>query len=81
MDRQVLISAGKLQNTSPVNICEMERIAVDLDLSSIGKDVLVINAIQIQDPLINFEGKADGGSNMQMVSCRGGICQKYHIRL
>ena len=50
---------------SPVNIFEMEGIVVDLDLNSIGKDVLMINAIQIQDPLINFEGKADGGSNMQ----------------
>jgi len=50
---------------SRVNIFEMEGIVVDLDLNSIGKDVLVINAIQIQDPLINFEGKSDGGSNMQ----------------
>lgn len=50
---------------SDVNIFEMEGIVVGLDLKSIGEDVLVIDTIQIQDPLINFEGKADGGSNMQ----------------
>lgn len=50
---------------SRANLFEMKGIAVDLDLNSLGKDVLVINAIQIQNPKINFEGKADGGSNMQ----------------
>lgn len=44
---------------------EMEDIAVDLDLDSLNEDVLVINAIRIQNPKINFEGTADGGSNMQ----------------
>ena len=50
---------------SRANIFEMEGIAVDLDLGSIGEDVLVIDAIEIQNPLTNFEGKSDGGSNMQ----------------
>jgi hypothetical protein len=44
---------------------EMEDIAVDLDLNSLNEDVLVINAIRIKNPKINFEGTADGGSNMQ----------------
>lgn len=50
---------------SSANIFELEGIEVDLDISSIGKDVLVINAIRILNPKINFEGDATGGSNMQ----------------
>lgn len=50
---------------SNVKLFEMEDIAVDLDLNSLSADVLVIESIRIQNPKINFEGKADGGSNMQ----------------
>lgn len=49
---------------SRANLFEMKNIAVDLDLKSIGKDVLVINEIRIREPKINFEGDADGGSNI-----------------
>lgn len=50
---------------SNVKLFEMENIAVDLDLGSIDGEVLVINSIRIQNPKISFEGKEDGGSNMQ----------------
>jgi hypothetical protein len=50
---------------SEANLFEMKNIAVELDLKSIGKDVLVINKIRIREPIINFEGDADGGSNFQ----------------
>ncbi|RLA57968.1 MAG: hypothetical protein DRR04_11990 [Gammaproteobacteria bacterium] len=50
---------------SSANLLEMEAIGVDIDLGSLDKDVLVINAIVIHNPKINFEGDADGGSNMQ----------------
>lgn len=50
---------------SDANLFEMQGIEVDLDLKSLGTDVLVIEAIRIQDPKIVFEGDADGGSNMQ----------------
>jgi hypothetical protein len=47
------------------NIFEMEGIEVQLDLSSVNKEVLLIKSIKISGPKINFEGEADGGSNMQ----------------
>jgi len=50
---------------SSAKLFELENVAVDIDLGSLGEDVLVINSVSIQDPRINFEGDADGGSNMQ----------------
>ena len=50
---------------SNAKLFAMEGIEVDLDLASISKDVLVIQAIRIANPKINFEGDASGGSNMQ----------------
>jgi hypothetical protein len=50
---------------SNANLFELEGIEVDLDLGSIGKDVLVITSIHIQNPKMIFEGDAAGGSNMQ----------------
>jgi uncharacterized protein involved in outer membrane biogenesis len=50
---------------SSANLFEMDGIEVGLDLGSIGKDVLVITSILVQDPKVNFEGNEKGGSNMQ----------------
>lgn len=50
---------------SGANIFEMAGIEVDLELESLGEDVLVIDSIRIANPIINFEGTSDGGSNMQ----------------
>ena len=50
---------------SSAKLFELKNVAVDLDLNSLGEDVLVINAVNIRNPKINFEGDADGGSNMQ----------------
>ena len=50
---------------SGAKLFEMEGIEVGLDLESLGGDVLVIQSIRIQNPIINFEGDASGGSNMQ----------------
>ena len=50
---------------SRANLFELEGIAVDLDIKTMTEDVLVIKAIQIQNPKILFEGDAGGGSNMQ----------------
>jgi uncharacterized protein involved in outer membrane biogenesis len=47
------------------NLFEMEGIEVQLDVSSVNKEVLLIKSIKISNPKINFEGDADGGSNMQ----------------
>ena len=50
---------------SRANLFEMEGIEVDLALNSLSDDVLVIEAILIHNPIINFEGDESGGSNMQ----------------
>ncbi len=50
---------------SRANLFAMEGIKVDLDLQSLGKDVLVIQSIRIRNPQIVFEGDDAGGSNMQ----------------
>lgn len=50
---------------SSANIFELNGIEVDLNLGSIGKDVLVIESIVVDNPKIFFEGDEDGGSNMQ----------------
>jgi len=50
---------------SNANIFELNGIEVDLNLGSIGKDVLVIESIRVDNPKIVFEGEENGGSNMQ----------------
>ena len=50
---------------SNANLFEMSGIEVDLDLGSVTEDVLVIEAIRVDNPKIVFEGDAGGGSNMQ----------------
>jgi len=50
---------------SKANIFELNGIEVDLNLGSIGEDVLVIESIRVDNPKIVFEGEEDGGSNMQ----------------
>lgn len=50
---------------SHAKLFEMEGIEIELDIQSVGKDVLVIESIQIQNPKISFEADESGGSNMQ----------------
>ena len=50
---------------SGANLLEMEGIEVQIDLATIGKDVLNIKSIIIDNPKINFEGTESGGSNIQ----------------
>jgi len=50
---------------STANMFELNGIEVGLQLDSIGKDVLVIKSIRIDNPKVVFEGDDDGGSNMQ----------------
>ena len=50
---------------SSANLFEMEGIEVGLNLKSLSEDVLVIDSIRIQNPVIVFEGDESGGSNMQ----------------
>jgi len=50
---------------SSANIFTMEGIQVDIDLQSLGSDVLVIESIRIQNPQIVLEDDGAGGSNMQ----------------
>ena len=59
------ISIANPKGYSRANIFDLEGIEIDLDISSVGKDVLVINSILVQNPKINYEGDAKGGSNMQ----------------
>jgi len=50
---------------SSADIFAMEGIQVDIDLQSLGSDVLVIESIHIQNPQIVLENNGKGGSNMQ----------------
>lgn len=50
---------------SSAKLFEMEGIEVQIDLASIGKEVLNIKSIIIANPKVNFEGDEKGGSNMQ----------------
>ena len=73
---------------SSANLLEMEGIEVVLALSSLSEDVLVIEAIRIQNPIIAFEGDESGGSNMQTLldnmessSTDGGTADSEEIRI
>ena len=50
---------------SGADLLNMAGIEVALDIASLNQDVLVIQSIRIHNPLIVYEGDADGGSNMQ----------------
>jgi len=50
---------------SKANVFELNGIEVKLNLGSIGKDVLVIDSIRVDNPKVVFEGDEKGGSNMQ----------------
>ncbi len=50
---------------SSADLFAMKGIEVDLDLQSVGGDVLVIKSIRISDPKVVFEADNTGGSNMQ----------------
>jgi uncharacterized protein involved in outer membrane biogenesis len=50
---------------SSAKLFNLEGIAVDLDLSSLNEDVLVIESIRIQNPRISFEVDENGENNMQ----------------
>jgi len=47
------------------NLFEMEGIEVDIAINSLGKKVLVIESIQIENPQILYEGDEGGSSNLQ----------------
>jgi uncharacterized protein involved in outer membrane biogenesis len=59
------LSVANPPGYSNANIFELNGIEVDLKLGSIGKDVLVIESIRVDNPQVVFEGDEDGGSNMQ----------------
>lgn len=59
------LTVANPQGYSSANIFELNGIEVDLNLGSIGKDVLVIESIRVDNPKIVFEGDEGGGSNMQ----------------
>lgn len=61
------LTVANPEGYSRSNLFDMEGIEVDIDLSSIGKDVLVIEAIRVANPKVVFEGDEKGGSNMQTV--------------
>ena len=50
---------------SDAKLFAMEGIAVELELESIGKEVLVIEHVVIKDPIVSFEIDENGGNNMQ----------------
>jgi uncharacterized protein involved in outer membrane biogenesis len=57
-----------LAGYSDPNVFSMDDIAVDLDLSSIGKNPLVIEEILIRQPKVFAEVNKDGVSNLQALS-------------
>ena len=59
------LSVANPPGYSNASIFELNGIEVDLKLGSIGKDVLVIESIRVDNPKVVFEGDEDGGSNMQ----------------
>jgi len=50
---------------SSAKLFDLEGIEVDLDLSSLSDDVLIIESIRIQNPKVNFEVDKAGENNMQ----------------
>ena len=50
---------------SSAKLFDLEGIEVDLDLSSLSDDVLIIESIRIQNPKVSFEVDETGGNNMQ----------------
>jgi hypothetical protein len=59
------LTVANPEGYSRSNLFDMEGIEVDIDLKSIGKDVLVIETIRVANPMVIFEGDQKGGSNMQ----------------
>jgi hypothetical protein len=49
---------------SQAPIFDLERISVDIDINSIGKPVIVLDAIEIGRSSVSYEMKADGSNNM-----------------
>ncbi|MFC1657157.1 hypothetical protein ACFL2P_01110 [Candidatus Moduliflexota bacterium] len=43
----------------------MDTISLDLKLSSLGKQPLVVEELQIRDPVVRLEAREDGSSNLQ----------------
>ena len=50
---------------SAQNAFQMDMIRIGLDLKSLGKQPLVINELNIKNPVIQLEAKEDGSSNLQ----------------
>lgn len=50
---------------SAQNAFQMDMIRLGLDLGSLGKQPLVVNELNIKNPVIQLEAKADGSSNLQ----------------
>lgn len=44
---------------------KMETILLDLELGSLGKQPLVVEDLQIRDPVVRLEAREDGSSNLQ----------------
>jgi hypothetical protein len=59
------LSVANPPGYSKANVFELNGIEVKLNLGSIGKDVLVIDSIRVDNPRVVFEGDEQGGSNMQ----------------
>jgi len=50
---------------SDAKLFDMEGIAVELQMESIGKEVLVIEHVVVKNPVVSFEIDESGGNNMQ----------------
>lgn len=59
------MSIANPEGYSSASLFEMEGIEVDIDLASLGSDVLIIESIIIKNPRVSYEGDESGGSNMQ----------------
>lgn len=59
------VTVANPEGYSNAKLFELKNVAVDIDLTTLHEDVLVIDSVIISKPRINFEGDADGGSNMQ----------------
>ena len=59
------LTVANPEGYSDAKLFDMEGIAVELDLESLGKEVLVIEHVVIKSPVVFFEIDEAGGNNMQ----------------
>jgi hypothetical protein len=61
------VSIANPEGFSGGNVFELHGIAVEIQLSSLTEDVIVIESVQISEPIVAFETNESGKSNMDVL--------------